>query len=528
MAIGGGAAAIHAISKSSALLGAANLGRELVGKSDLVAPLLASVNPMKGGSKWLKWGGIAAAITGLGITMMGFGAKGKQDGAKAKEAEILPQVQAFSQQAEAIVTQQNTKIATLEQQLAAAQAAVPTGGGTVAPGDAGTTTPGATGTPGATTGTGTTTGGTAPADGTATNPQTQLPTPATVNADGTAVVQPSTAYIELPTATNVSQPTPAVGATPAMWAPGALISAQVGLPAGNTAAGGMVSAAGSFTIDRVVGAAEGYATVDEANKAVRATMNTTFGGSSFVRSLVVEHGDRFYAAVAKPSQPNETSNPISADKHGTMVAWNSLNHLDGVGWVAYSWSQQAGASTYNIPYNQDMVFPGGVPSATATGTGAAPAATGTTTPATTTTPAVAGGGAVTPAATAFVPTSIVGQSFAINASSTAEGTLARGGSLQIQRFVDSSTGGFGTADEAALAARAARTEAGGGDQWIRFLTAQGSDGRYYVYQGSIVARPTTELAAASPMHVFGAGFAEYYDSTTSSWKAVADTTAAAK
>ncbi|MCW2923004.1 MAG: hypothetical protein JWM98_408, partial [Thermoleophilia bacterium] len=197
-----------------------------------------------------------------------------------------------------------------------------------------------------------------------------------------------------------------------------------------------------------------------------------------------------------------------------------------------------GAMTISVPYGTANVFGGAGAGAGATGTG-----TGTTTGTGTGTGTTAGGGGTAtgtgtaprsveelgalgtsgPAAPkAFDPASVIGRSFSINASSTAEGDLARGGVLQVQKFVDTSAGGFGTAEEAASAARAARASSGGGDQWSRVITLQGADNRFYVYQGSLVARATAELQDGSPMHVFGPNFAEFYDGTTSSWKAVRD------
>jgi hypothetical protein len=208
-----------------------------------------------------------------------------------------------------------------------------------------------------------------------------------------------------------------------------------------------------------------------------------------------------------------------------------MNHVSeggGNGWQAYSWSQQAGAQSIAVPYGTSNVFGsvsgGGPVSADPAGSGTAPTGGGGRVD--DAIAKVTGGGAVAPGAgTPFNPASQVGRSFSINASTTAEGDLVRGGSLQVQRFVEASAGGFGTAEEAAVIARATRAAAGGGDQWSRWLTLQGSDGRYYVYEGSIVARATAELDA-SPVHVFGVGTAAYFDGTTNAWKAMRDAQAA--
>jgi hypothetical protein len=136
-----------------------------------------------------------------------------------------------------------------------------------------------------------------------------------------------------------------------------------------------------------------------------------------------------------------------------------------------------------------------------------------------------GGGVAAPSGAPLDPATQIGRSFSINASTTEDGSIVRGGVLQVQRFIDTSAGGFGTAEEAATAARAARAAAGGGNQWSRWITLQGSDGRHYVYEGSIVKRATAELQAA-PVHVFGSGFAEYFDGATNAWKAIADQQAA--
>jgi hypothetical protein len=299
-----------------------------------------------------------------------------------------------------------------------------------------------------------------------------------------------------------------------------------------------IADAGTYRIEQVAGDANGYATVEEANAATRQTMSTELMGSKFLRWMVVEHGGRYYGAIAKQLPQGTQATPLTPQV-GNVVAWSAMNHVSdqGVnGWQAYSWSATGGQSSIAVPYGTTNVFAGvsggGPIGGTSTGpapTGTAPTGQvqmlpGTNIPVPGQTPQnapVTGGG---PSGAPFDPASQVGRSFSINASNTAEGDLARGGVLQVQKFVESSAGGFGTAEEAASAARAAR-KASGGDQWTRWVSMQGSDGRHYVYQGSIVKRPTSEVQSA-PVHVFGVGFAEFFDASTNSWKAVRDSQAA--
>lgn len=490
MAIGGGAAAIKGFSAAAAAS---------AGAAATKAPGL------------LKWGGLAAALGGVALTGIGFKAKGIEVGTKATEAQATASLNQLATQAETVLTQQQSRIMTLEQQLALAQqggAGAGGTGGTGATGQVDPTTgqpvPGAGGTTG---GVGVGLDGTVVPGGQATG----------TGAPGATTPGPTTA------GTTGTTGTAGVGA--GQWSPQALVGRTVQLQAGASASGTVIADPGSYRIEQLAGDPNGYASADEANAAARASMSTELMGSKFLRWMVVEHGGRFYGVVAKQQGQQDQPNPLSADM-GTVVAWSAMNHVTDNGqngWQAYTWSQAGGAQSFAVPYGTTSVFGSG-----AIGAGPAPGAATGTAPATggvdqPTATGVTGGGAVTRSASAaFDPASQVGRSFSVNASTTAEGDLARGGALQVQRFVETSTGGFGTAEEAAAAARSARQQAGGGDQWKRWVTLQGDDGRFYVYEGSIVKRETAPLQGASPLHVFGAGFAEYFDGSTSSWKAVRD------
>src|SRR5690606_32854925 len=102
------------------------------------------------------------------------------------------------------------------------------------------------------------------------------------------------------------------------------------------------------------------ASLEEANAAVRATMDTTTMGTRFLRWMVVEHEGRFYGAIAKAQDKNAQPNPLGADT-GSVVAWNSLDHVsDGpsAGWQAYTWTKTGGSETKPVPYGEQP-FPGG-------------------------------------------------------------------------------------------------------------------------------------------------------------------------
>lgn len=467
----------------------------------------------KGGGL-LKWGGIAAALGGIGLTALGFKARGVEAGTKATEQQALAAMQQlqvqYQQTMEGLSQQASTEIGALKQQLAQAQA----GAGQAAPGQG--TTPGS-------------------GDGLGVGPgldTTVVPGTQAGSTGSSGPVGPGAATQGTPGAQGTQG---AQAATPAgPWSAQQLVGTTVDLTGGASAAGTPIAEAGTFKVEGVAGDANGYASLDEANAAARSSMSTELMGSRFLRWMVVEHEGRFYGVVGKQLGEGSQPNPLTPQL-GNVVAWSAMNHVseNGVdGFQAYSWSQASGAQSVAVPYGTTNVFGGAVTGGGPVGpgaTGAAPSGTGAA-PGTVDAAiaAVTGGGAVAPGAprAAFDPASQVGRSFAVNASTTTEGDLVRGGALQVQRFVETSAGGFGTAEEAAVAARQARSAAGGGDQWTRWLTLQGADNRFYVYQGSIVKRPTADVEAA-PVHVFGAGVAQFFDASTSSWRAVRDQQAAA-
>lgn len=314
---------------------------------------------------------------------------------------------------------------------------------------------------------------------------------------------------------------------------GKLIGATIDLAAGAGVGGSQIAEAGSYAIARDIGT---FRTLDEANAAVRATMDPETMGTRFLRYAVVQSADGFHAVIARALEGGQ-ARPLTADQ-GKVVAWNALGHVGGTdanaGWQAYSWSVDAGASSVSVPYGE-RPFPSGagVGGATpgAAGSSGAPGPAGS--PSSTSSTTGGGGvGAQPPAASgapgmsaepraAFEPRSALGRTFTINAT-TVDQSIVGGGALQLQGFVSSSQGGFGTADQAAVAARQARASLDASNPYARVVTLQGTDGRFYVYQASVVARETAPLDGAAPMHVFGNGFATYFDGSSSAWQSVAD------
>ncbi|MCW2922519.1 MAG: hypothetical protein JWL76_2393, partial [Thermoleophilia bacterium] len=67
-----------------------------------VAALMAFKNPA--GSNFLKFGGITAALSGVGLTAIGFKAKGIETGTKATEAQAVAAMQQLQSQYEATMT----------------------------------------------------------------------------------------------------------------------------------------------------------------------------------------------------------------------------------------------------------------------------------------------------------------------------------------------------------------------------------------------------------------------------------------
>lgn len=427
------------------------------------AAAIAAFSKGKDGSKFLKFGGASGAVSGVGLTAVGHKASGVEAGTKATEEQAVAAIGQLTAEYEAA----------LQAQAAAAPATPSSPAGDATGAGAGADAPGTdtAATPGATT------------------PGTEVPN----GMDTTAV--PSD-----PAATGS-------GAT-ASGPLAAVIGRTITLAAGADGSGAAVIEPGTFKIEQPAGDPAGYATNAEANAAARATMSTELDGSRFLRWLVVESGGRYYGAIAKQLGPQEQPNPIAAGT-ATLAAWNAISHAEPTtpgtgGWNVYAWTKDGGAQTATVPYGTGVIFQGS-------------AAGGSPTSATTPAGTVTGGGAATPAGT-FDPASVIGRTFAVNDAATEVGAVVRGGQVQLQKSLG---GSFATPEEAATAARAAR-DAGPGGAWTRFVTLQGADGRYHLYQASIVARATEPLQGASPLHVVGAGFAEYFDGASSSWKAVAD------
>ena len=107
--------------------------------------------------------------------------------------------------------------------------------------------------------------------------------------------------------------------------------------------------------------------------------------------------------------------------------------------------------------------------------------------------------------------SLIGYGFQVN-DSVLDGRRVRNGTLQLQQLVDTSVAGFDTPLEAADAARLQRQADVSGNPWKRWVSVQLDDGKYYVYAASIVNQRVPDLAGgAAPLHIFGSGFAEYFD-----------------
>ncbi|MCW2949286.1 MAG: hypothetical protein JWN41_299 [Thermoleophilia bacterium] len=437
----------------------------------------------------------------------------KQAGAAAQEAKDTASFKAYDAQATAVITE-------LQNRVAAAGQTPQTPGANGA--DPSTATPNADGT-------------------TQTAPGTTDPGATTPGTNAQA--SPGGAGSEIPPNIIVAVPPKAVpsGSVAAgAWNPSTLIGSSMQLPAGQGAnASTPLAAAGTFVVQTPVGDVNGYATAAEANAAAKAPIDTTSSGLPYLRFVVVQHGGRYYAALAKATD-GSPSKPLDAAT-GTVASWHAAQYVSGGSggsWQVYTWDQQAGASAVDVGYTPEPFAPGATGSTNATGQSTisggpapgvpAPGTPGVPTPGSAptigsapapgTTPGVANPSA---AAAPFDPSSVIGASFALNAASTAEGDIVRGGSLQVQSFVSSSTGGFGTAEDAAVAARAERA-AIGTDPWKRIVTVQGADNRFYVYTGSIVSRATQAPSGAAPVHVFASGVAEYFDGATASWKAVRD------
>lgn len=454
-------------------------------------------------SMMFKMMGISMGLSGLAMTHMGASARGREGGIKELEAAITPVIQQQSQ----LVEQQGAQIKQYEQvfQQLKASGAMPQAGtdaGTGTGGTPGTTTPGTT-TPGTT---------------------DQTTTPGTGGTPGDGTAQGTT-------------PGQALG--PGQWSPSALAEQAIQLGAAKLSGGAAVADAGSFVLKTPVGEPAGYATFDEASTAVQSTMSTDIFGTKNHRWVVLEHEGRYFAIDAELDEAG-TAAAMPAG-NGNIVGWHALRYDENQhAWMSYHWSLASGSSF--TPFTNGSIQTAGSVGGTAgTGTTAAatPAATGGTTAgtvATTATPdtisvSAGGGTAATPAVVTPVAAApaapvrpavekLVGSGFSINDSSV-DGKTAKGGWLQLQKLARLSEAGFATPGEAGALARQERSASLNLGEWTRWVTVRGEDGRFYVFEGQVVSKATTAMSAGtSPMHVFGHGFAEFFDGAA--WKVQAD------
>jgi len=118
---------------------------------------------------------------------------------------------------------------------------------------------------------------------------------------------------------------------------------------------------------------------------------------------------------------------------------------------------------------------------------------------------------------AWQATSLVGDGISI-----ADTAGAKGGVLQLQNLLGPSQQGYSSVTVAASAIRLDRAAHLDSTPFTRWVTVQGADGKFYAYSGSIVRRDVPPITqGSSAVHVFGDGFAEFYDG--SAWHAQADT-----
>jgi hypothetical protein len=326
------------------------------------------------------------------------------------------------------------------------------------------------------------------------------------------------------------------------------VGQAVTLGAAQMPGGEAVADQGSFAITQQLGSPTGYATQAEADAAAQSGLSTNISGTMNYRWLVIQHGSQFYAYQAQLDQGGTPQMPA---QNGTVVGWHALRAIETGGldvqWEAYDWSQQAGSNFRkfaNADGTQDPTSgasgPTGAGTSTAGGVstggtaGGTPAPT-TGTPTTTSTSSPGAGtsssynastattgaptGTAAPQASSPAP-ALIGHTFAVNAASYSGGSAA-GGQIQLSSVLDSSVNGFDTPGEAADAARLARTGAGGANPWERWVTMKLSDNRYYVFDATVVSAATQDVgSSASPMHIFGNGFAEFYNG--SAWAAQPD------
>ena len=270
---------------------------------------------------------------------------------------------------------------------------------------------------------------------------------------------------QVPGATPGATPsaTPAVtGATPGAWTPQSLVGTSVQLQAGTNPNGTVIADPGNYRIAQPVGDPNGYATADEANAVARTTMSTELMGSKFLRWMVVEHEGRFHGVVAKQLAEGEQATPLGPAL-GNVVAWSAMNHVaDGgqSGWQAYSWSQAAGAQSMAIPYGTTTVFPGGAVGAGSAGTTPAPAGTAPTAADAARSEEADPSRALPPLARASTRRRQSDARSQSTLHARLRATLPAAACCRSSASSTRSTGGFGTAEEAAQVARAARTASG--------------------------------------------------------------------
>ena len=236
-------------------------------------------------------------------------------------------------------------------------------------------------------------------------------------------------------------------------------------------------------------------------------MTTELNGVKNYRWLVIEHGGRFFPFAAAKDVQGAPSLPQA---NGAIAAWHSLRAIDdgtgNVQWLTYGWTKD-GVSSVDV-YGQQASPSGGGSVGGGGGVGGA-ALTGTG--------SVVGGG---PAQLAPRAQAQVGRGFTVN-DAQIDGQRVAGGFIQLQELSDTSVAGFATPLEAGDAARLLRKADMAPSPYTRWVTVQLDDGKYYLYKASLVNRAVPALGnEASPMHVFGAGFGEYFDGAA--WQAQPD------
>lgn len=452
MAIGGAALALYALSK----------GR--------VAPVGGLAEGMKAPiNKFMLYGGVGTALSGLMTTAVGFKAFGMSQG---HAAGIQTGRQQGIQELSAAVEQQ--MVPTLEQlsrenqQLK--QALQAGGAGNVQPGQSQT-------------------GQVGGIDGSATTAGTTTTDP---TGSGATTQQ---------TSQTAAQVIPA-----AQWSPAAIIGQSITLGEARVSSGASVADAGTYVLTQSIGSSQGYTSLAEADSAARRAMTTELDGVKNYRWVVIEHGGAFHAFIAHKDQEGAPALPAA---NGNVAAWHALRAIEdgslNVQWMTYDWSRDGA--------NSVGVFQ---PGSAAASTGGGGPVGGTSAPADATVTTAAS--SVPRAATAA--RSLIGYGFQVN-DADVNGARVRGGSLQLQQLVDTSVAGFDTPLEAADAARLQRQVDVSGNPWKRWVSVQLDDGKFYVYAASIVNQRVPDLAAgAAPLNIFGTNVAEYFDGQA--WQAQSD------